>query len=117
MIACVTTGATADSCSFNGKEGDIQLHLWPMLFPFRYIGFDVLQPEVFHGVGGVAFIENQEGGLSTLEVYSNHWVKTLSTLKERESIQYNRDEEFDERKQLVSGAPVYSPFVRQNQDI
>ncbi len=115
-IACVTTGASEESCSYNGKEGDTQLHLWPILFPFRYLGFDVLQPEVFHGVGGVALIEEREEGLNTLEVYSNRWEKALETLTSRPTVQYNRDNEFDETKRLVSGTPVYSPFVRHNPD-
>ncbi len=114
MIACVTTGATEESCSHNGREGDTRLHLWPILFPFRYLGFDVLQPEIFHGVGGVAFIEGHEGGLSTLEAYSNRWKDALETLPSRPLVEYNRDEDFDERKRLVSDAPVYSPFVRHN---
>ncbi len=116
MIACVTTGASEDSCSYNGREGDTQLHLWPILFPFRYLGYDVLQPEVLNGVGGVAFIEGEDGGLSTLEAYSNRWASVLETLSSRASISYNRDDEFDETKRLVSGAPVYSPFVRHTPD-
>ena len=116
MIACVTTGASEDSCAYNGREGDTQMHLWPLLFPFRYLGFEVLQPEVFHGVGGVAFIEDQESGLNTLEVYSNRWAETLKHLSSRDSIPYNRDEDFDENKKLHHDAPVYSPFVRQNPD-
>lgn len=113
VIACVTTGASEESCSHNGREGDTQLHLWPILFPFRYLGFDVLQPEVMHGVGGVAFIENHEGGLNTLEIYSRRWKETLETISSRPLISYNRDEDFDESKRLVADAPVYSPFVRQ----
>lgn len=114
VIACVTTGASEESCAHNGREGDTLLHLWPILFPFRYLGFDVLQPEIFHGVGGVAFIEGHEGGLNTMEVYSNRWTEELETLSSRTVVQYNRDEDFDETKRLVSGAPVYSPFVRHN---
>ena len=117
MIVCVTTGASEQSCSYNGKEGDTQLHLWPILFPFRYLGFDVLQPEIFHGVGGVAFIEGKENGLSTLESYSSHWIETLQTRSSRPLVRYNRDEEFDETKRLVAGASVYSPFVRHNQKV
>ncbi len=114
MIACVTTGATEDSCSHNGKEGDTRLHLWPILYAFRYLGFDVLQPEIFHGVGGIAFIEGREGGLSTLETYSNRWTDSLEALSARPSVQYNRDEEFDETKKLFSETPIYSPFIRHN---
>lgn len=116
MVACVTTGASEESCSHNGKEGDTRLHLWPLLFPFRYLGFDVLQPEIFHGVGGVAFIEGKENGLTTLEAYSNRWMESLETLSSRPVIQYNRDEDFDETKRLVSNASVHSPFVRHNPD-
>ncbi len=117
VIVCVTTGASEQSCSYNGKEGDTQLHLWPILFPFRYLGFDVVQPEIFHGVGGVAFIEGNEGGLSTLDTYSSRWTETLQTLSSRSLVKYNRDEEFDETKRLAPGAPVYSPFVRRNQKL
>ena len=116
VIVCVTTGADRESCAYNGREGDTQLHLWPVLFPFRYLGFDVYQPEIFHGVGGAAFIEGSEGGLSTLETYSGRWKETLETLSSRPLIRYNRDEDFDETKKLVSDAPVYSPFVRQKPD-
>jgi NAD(P)H dehydrogenase (quinone) len=112
VIVCVTTGASEESCSYRGREGDTQLHLWPILFPFRYLGFDVLQPEVFHGVGGVAFIEDNIGGLSTLDAYSNRWTEALETLSSRPLVKYNRDDDFDETKRLVSGAPIYSPFVR-----
>ena len=48
LIACVTTGASADSCAHNGREGDTLLHLWPILFPYRYLGYDVYEPEIFH---------------------------------------------------------------------
>lgn len=112
VIVCVTAGADRESCAHNGREGDTQLHLWPILFPFRYLGFDVYQPEIFHGVGGVAFIEGNEDGLNTLEIYSDRWKETLETLSSRPLIRYNRDEDFDETKKLVSDAPVYSPFVR-----
>ena len=116
VIVCVTTGADRESCAYNGREGDTLLHLWPVLFPFRYLGFDVYQPEIFHGVGGAAFIEGREGGLSTLETYSERWKETLETLSSRPLIRYNRDEDFDETKKLVSDAPVYSPFVRHRPD-
>ena len=116
MIACVTTGASEDSCSHSGREGDTRLHLWPILFSFRYLSFDVLEPEILHGVGGVAFMEGDESGLSTLDAYANRWAAVLETLSSRPLVQYNRDHDFDETKRLVSGAPVYSPFVRHRPD-
>ena len=111
MIACITTGASGESCSFNGREGDSKLHTWPLLFPFRYIGFDVLIPVIFHGVGGVAFIEDQEDGLSSIDRYTQQWGDTLEHLEARKVIPFNKDTEFDENKRLLSCAPVYSPFI------
>jgi NAD(P)H dehydrogenase (quinone) len=113
VIACVTTGASEDNCAYNGKEGDTRLLLWPILFPFRYLGFDVYEPEILHGVGGVAFIEGHETGLSMLDTYTNRWAATLGSLDTRPLIPYNSDDEFDQTKRLVPGAPVYSPFIRQ----
>ena len=117
MIACVTTGAGDASCAYNGKEGDINLHMWPILFPFRYLGFGVYQPHIFHGVGGVYFIEGKEGGLNTLEIFSNQWRETLGSLDSRPQIQYNHDDDFPDNKSLRPDAVVYSPFVRQNPDL
>ena len=116
VMVCVTTGASEDSCAYNGREGDTQLHLWPLLFPFRYLGFEVLEPEVFHGVGGVAFIEGNEDGLNTLDIYSGRWTRALETLSSRPLVPYNRDTDFDESKRLVADAPVYSPFIRHDPD-
>ncbi len=111
MLACITTGASEDSCSFSGREGDSKLHAWPLLFPFRYIGFDVLEPVIFHGVGGVASIEQHEDGLSDLDRYINHWSHTLDGIENRDVIPFNRDDDFDDSKKLKADAPVYSPFV------
>lgn len=111
MLACITTGADQDSCSFNGREGDSRLHIWPTLFCFRYIGFDVLEPVIFHGVGGVAFIEAQEDGLSSIDRYIIQWSETLDDLESRQTTPFNRDHEFDEHKKLLPDATAYSPFI------
>lgn len=115
MIACVTTGASEDNCAYNGREGDTYLHLWPLLFPFRYIGFDVFEPVVFNGVGGVAFMEGHADGLSTLDQYTKRWEATLNALPSRAIMNYNRDGDFDETNRLRPGAVVHSPFIRHKQ--
>jgi NAD(P)H dehydrogenase (quinone) len=114
--ACVTTGTSDDNCAHNGREGDTHLHLLPILYPFRYLGFDVLQPEILHGVGSTAFMEGREGGLSTLDAYANRWTSALETLTSRPLVPYNRDSDFDETKRLLPDAPVYSPFTRHKPD-
>ncbi len=116
VIVCVTTGANEDSCGHNGRESDTRLLLWPILFPFRYLGFDVYEPEILHGIGGVAFVEGHEDGLSAMDTYSNRWAMTLETLSSRPLVPYNRDSDFGETKRLKPDAPVYSPFIRHTPD-
>ena len=54
--------------------------------------------------------------MNTLEVYSDRWRQVLQTLASRPRIDFNRDQDFDASKRLVEGAPVYSPFIRQEPD-
>ena len=112
MIACVTTGASADHCAHNGREGDTRLLVWPILFPFRYLGFDVLQPDIMHGVGGVAFMEGHEDGLGTMETMIRGWTRALEHIASRPAFQFNRDADFDDRGQLLPEARELSPFIR-----
>lgn len=69
---------------------------------------------MFHGVGGVAYVEGVEDGLSALTHYSNTWTQSLESLAKRSTVPYNSDSDFNDDKQLISTAPVYSPFVRHN---
>ena len=114
MIACITTGASAASCSYDGREGDTRLLAWPILFPFRYIGFDILEPVILHGIGGVASIEDQEDGMSDLDRYEEVWEKVLSGIDSRNTVRFNADNDFDDQKRLMPNARSYSPFISHN---
>ena len=108
MIACVTTGASAETCACDGYEGDVQLHLWPLLFAFRYVGFEVLAPEVLHGVtGGPA-----AAGTRLRDGHAARWRAALDGLATRPRVPYNRDGDFDATGRLRAEAPSYSPFIR-----
>ena len=49
-LLSVTTGASARACAVDGREGDTRLLLWPLMYSLRYVGFDVMEPHVVHGV-------------------------------------------------------------------
>lgn len=93
------------------KDGDTRLVTWPLIFPFRYIGFEVLQPLILHGIGGVSAMEAHEDGMSDLDRYQQQWRQMLENLPGQERIAFNADEDFDERTRLKSDAPSYSPFI------
>ena len=110
-MACVTTGASADACAHDGHEGDTRMHLWPVLYSFRYVGFDVLQPEILHGIGSSTYLEDRDSGLSGLDVLTGQWCDTLRSIETRSSISYNSDGDFDPSARLRPDAPEYSPFI------
>lgn len=112
VIACVTTGAPEASCGHDGQSGDTRLILWPALLPYRYLGFDVYEPEILHGVGGTAYIEGRIDGLGSLDAYVARWTATLETLADRRTVPFNANGDFDDTGRLKPYAPAHSPFIR-----
>jgi hypothetical protein len=68
-----------------------------------------------NGVPGPAHLlemkEKIDLSAEQIRVIEDIYMKTLSS---RPLVLYNHDENFDETKRLISGAPVYSPLVRHN---
>ena len=112
MVACVTTGASADSCAANGKEGDTKMHLWPLLFPFRYIGFDVAEPLTLHGIGGVAFIEGDAKADAIAQTSASRWADYIKDINDAPLIRYNKNSDFNETGRLGPDAKSFSPLIR-----
>ena len=112
MVACITTGASENSCSADGKEGDTKMHLWPLLFPFRYIGFDVAEPLTLHGIGGVAFIEGDAKADAIAQTSASRWADYIKDINDAPLIRYNKNSDFDETGRLRPDAKSFSPFIR-----
>ena len=111
-LFCVTTGASADECAHNGKEGDVQMLLWPLAHTLRYLGFIVLEPRVVHGVHGY-FTGDKKAALETR--LQNTLAAQGAMLDEFEvlpQLQFNADGDFDDRGQLRPDRPSYSHFIR-----
>lgn len=113
-LFCVTTGASEVEGAFSGKEGDVQLLLWPAAYTLRYLGFTVLMPEIVHGVHGY-----HEG--SELEDLQNHLRRVLvnhrnliADFDERSAMPFNADDEFDAAGTLRTGRPSHTPFIRHD---
>lgn len=116
VIASVTTGSSEQSCSSNGSEGDTSLMLWPFLYSFRYVGFDVLEPHLIHGVrGGLegAELDEQNHRLAQRE---QEYLYRLKEIDKWSSVRYNANTDFDQNGQLKPNAPVFSPFIRHSHE-
>jgi NAD(P)H dehydrogenase (quinone) len=112
-IVSVTVGTSRATYEHDGRSGDIDLMLWPVNFTLAYVGYEVLAPYVAYGVeaglrySDAAVIEDR------LKALVADFRATLPRLAERETIPFNRMEEWGPDGRIAPGAPVYSPFVRR----
>ncbi len=111
---CVTAGAQQSESAHNGKEGDVQMLLWPLAYTLRYLGMTVLQPKVCSGVHGY-FKEEAETELKLRlsSVLKKH-ADTIKDFDSLPSITFNSDRDFDSDGRLKPEAPSHSHFIRHD---
>lgn len=113
ILFCVTTGSKAAESAHNGKEGDVQMLLWPLAYTFRYLGFDVLRPRIVHGVHGYhkgASREALEDRLRGTLAAQHQVLAEYATLPR---LTFNADTDFEDGR-LRDGVPGHSLFIRQD---
>lgn len=116
VLFCVTTGANAAESSPAGKEGDTRLHLWPLAYTFRYLGFSVYEPELLHGVHGYHRGDRATALAARLRTALEGQAALVAGLPGRGTIPFNADTDFDQDGRLRPEAPSYSPFIRHAKD-
>jgi NAD(P)H dehydrogenase (quinone) len=107
VLICATTGSSEADCSPTGREGDTRLILWPTLYSFRYIGFDVLEPFLLYGVGGADGPDRRARERAMVERFE----ALLARVEAIPVMPFNGSEDWDADGQLRPGAPSYSPFI------
>jgi NAD(P)H dehydrogenase (quinone) len=111
-LFCVTTGSRAAESAYNGKEGDVQMLLWPPAYTLRYLGFDVLVPEVVHSVHGYhdgaarAALEQRLGDVLAAQP------ALIQSFDRRPRLHFNADSDFDRTGRLRPDRPSHTPFIR-----
>ncbi|MEM7259549.1 MAG: NAD(P)H-dependent oxidoreductase [Pseudomonadota bacterium] len=113
-LCCVSTGANKPECAFHGKEGDIQMLLWPTAYTLRYLGFSVLEHEVIHGVHGYFEEHEQQRLESRLQATLQQQKSLISQFDTRPALPFNADTDFDEYGRLKNTSPTLSPFIRHS---
>lgn len=111
-LFCVTTGASAAESGPDGKEGDTRLHLWPAAYTLRYLGFDVLEPVLVHGVHGYHSGGKQQDMRARLEAVLARQADLLARFDDLPRMEFNADADFDDAGRLKPDAPSHSPFIR-----
>ena len=111
-LFCVTTGANAAESGPDGKEGDTRLHLWPAAYTLRYLGFDVLEPVLVHGVHGYHRGDRLEALKARLRATLSAQAGLLEGFDTLRLMRFNADSDFENEGRLKPGAPSHSPFIR-----
>ncbi|MBS1302258.1 NAD(P)H-dependent oxidoreductase [Loktanella sp. SALINAS62] len=112
-LFCVTTGSKESESAFDGKEGDIQMLLWPAAYTLRYLGFSVAVPEIIHGVHGYNRGKRQEELEDRLAMALDAQVGIMTDFASRPVIPFNADSDFDANGRLQVDRPNHSYFIRK----
>ena len=116
-LICMTTGSSAEACSFDGREGDTHLILWPSLYALRYIGYTVLQPYIIHGVRGGLSGDAAQAKKEYLLRMERDYKDLLLNIHTASTVSFNSDNDWDEHGKLKPEAPVHSPFIRHKREL
>jgi len=113
-MLCVTTGATEAECAHNGKEGDVQMQLWPTAQTLNYLGMTVLEPQIVHGVHGYFQGREKQALDARLSAVLGSQADLMARFADLPTLRFNSDCDFDASGQLKASAQSHSPFIRHN---
>ena len=89
--------------------------LWPVNFTLAYVEYEVLAPFVAYGVEAGLRYSDASTAENRLRAVVADFRNTLPRLAERETVPFNRMEEWGADGRIAAGAPVHSPFIRRKQ--
>lgn len=111
-LLSVTTGSSARACAIDGREGDTRLLLWPLMYSLRYVGFDVMEPHVVHGVRSGLPPDRVQAHDEALATAARDYRERLARWSQWPTVPFNDSEDFEEGVVLRAEAPAFSPFIR-----
>ena len=109
----VTVGTSRATYEHDGRSGDIDLLLWPVNFTLAYVGYEILAPYVSYGVEAGLRYSDPAAIEDRLRAVVADFRSALPRLAERQTIPFNRMEEWGPDGRIAPGVPVHSPFVRR----
>ncbi|PJL59152.1 NAD(P)H-dependent oxidoreductase [Stenotrophomonas maltophilia] len=111
-LLSVTTGSSAQACAADGREGDTRLLLWPLMYSLRYVGFEVMEPHVVHGVRSGLAPERAQAHDEALAMAARNYRERLAQWTQWPIVLFNDSEDFEDGVVLRAEATAYSPFIR-----
>ncbi|MGJ8622168.1 MAG: NAD(P)H-dependent oxidoreductase [Yoonia sp.] len=113
VLFCVSTGSNAAESGPDGKEGDVRMLLWPLAYTFRYLGCQIAQPQVVHGVHGYWKGGAKDAVEARLAAHLTDHAEVIAGFDELSLMPFNADTDFDEDGRLRADAPSVTPFIKR----
>lgn len=113
-IVSVTAGGPESTFSPGGRNGDIDLILWPLHFTLHYMGYTVLPHFAAYGVAAAIRYAGISAESERLSTYKDELRRYIERIDSLQPLQFNGWEDWDESGQLKPDAPSYSAFMRHN---
>ena len=119
-LLSVTAGAPAASYELNGRNGDMDMILWPTHFALHYLGFSVLPPFVTYSVqGGISYTQESEmlGELEQSRIRFRDYLTRVAETERVEPMGFNGWDDWDAEGRFKQGAQGHSAFVRKDKNL
>lgn len=112
-LVSVTCGGPEATFAHNGRNGDIDLLLWPVQFSLHYVGYTVLEPAVIFGVEAALPYSPRSEVLERLKAGEARLVETLNAIDTGPTVPFNGWADWDEQGRLKPGVRGHSAFMRE----
>lgn len=103
----VTLGGPEPTFAYNGRNGDIDLLLWPMNMTLHYVGYSVLPPVTSFGI-----YADSEEDRARMHRSMITYRERLAALESSEPLKFASWGDWDESGRLKPGVPGHSLFMR-----
>ncbi len=111
-LLAATTGGPKPTFGHNGRNGDIELLMWPMNMTLAYIGYAVLPHFVAYEVGGAIAYSGADAARARREGDKAALAERLRRLADTEPLRFNGWSDWDEQGRLKPGVEGHSHFMR-----
>jgi NAD(P)H dehydrogenase (quinone) len=108
----VTLGGPEPTFAYNGRNGDIDLLLWPMAMSLYFVGYTVLPHFTAFGIEGGLKYSDPDEMIARLKRYKCKYSERLRILDGLRPLDFSGWADWDEEGRLKPGRPGYSPFMR-----
>ena len=114
-LLSVTTGSPRDVFS-PGRDGDIDVYLWPLHFTLYYLGFTVWPAHVGYGIRGISTPDQSSNEYRDLIANADALSQHVSNVVNRESVspmKFNGWDDWDSGGRLRPTADIKFPFDKR----